>query len=183
MQSLRSLNAVTTAWGDGQELLITGGESSHRGSNARGQGSKLNGSSKIACARLVARSYEGQLGPVHRMTPWLVNTASRPSIEAWFVIKYFNSLSVLIIPLKIEERPFTCTSYSPGLILDGNHLDLQQGGQQGDGPLSIGNNGCWFGVVFSIFQLNYLAHPMGQEANCGFAWMDTFHQNLLPFQP
>lgn len=57
------------AWGDGQELLIPGGGSSHGGSAARGQMSKLSGSSEIECARLVARSHEGQLGPVHSVTP------------------------------------------------------------------------------------------------------------------
>lgn len=57
------------ARGDGQELSIPGGGSSHGGSAVRVQRSELSGSSEIECARLVARSHEGQLGPVHSVTP------------------------------------------------------------------------------------------------------------------
>ncbi len=65
--------------------------------------------------------------------PRLVNSGSRPSIELWFVIKFFNSSAAHIIPLKIEEWPYRCTWYFLGLILDGNHLDLQAGCWQGIG--------------------------------------------------
>lgn len=57
------------ARGDGQELLIPGGGSSHGGSAAAVQRSKQSGSSEIECGRSVAGSHEGQRGPVHSVTP------------------------------------------------------------------------------------------------------------------
>lgn len=60
--------------------------------------------------------------------PQLINSASPTSIELWFVITFFNSWPAHILPLKIGEWLYRCTCYSLGLILDGNHLDLQAGG-------------------------------------------------------
>lgn len=110
--------------------------------------------------------------------PQLVNRASPTSTEFWFVIKFFNSWPGHIIPLKIGEWLYRCTCYSLGLILDGNHLE-----GLARRCLSRVNNGCWFAVAFSVYSLclNFIAHKLGQGANCRFAWIDIFHQILYLF--
>lgn len=92
--------------GNGQEPLIFKGESSCCMGLTSGQRWKLSGSSEIECARFVARP-RGQVGQFILLPLW-VNSTLRPSMELWFVIRFFN-LQPSHISLLDKARPHICT--------------------------------------------------------------------------